>query len=450
VTQYNCPLPNPTGAGNLLVLWVRYLAASGETLSFTDNIGGNTYLQAAACNDSSSPNTQSSLYYVQNVKAGVNVVHANFSVATDRVQLQVYEFYNVAATALDSAACTSGTGAAISPGTLSPADSGDLVMEFGHAKNSTSISSCSVGSQANITWTMRAAVIPSTEPMCAQYGVYNSTAAFAPTMNFSSSVRFMSLAAAFKPALAGTSPPPGIRVAYVQHDNGGSLNATSFTTELPISGNLGVEVFTSACGTNILSSCNFASSIADGTNSWALLGSTFLTSTGSPQEEIGQIWYAKNAVPGLYQFTAQTNPAGSIEAAFPQTWIFYDIVGASANPVDTGFGDTGTGLATFNSSNSSGPITTFTVTPSAPNEVILTGAGYEFNNMTGISPLPGAQFVAATYSSGANETYVDANGGYALLYNGSSTAPETWIWTHDSGHPGPGSGRGLAIGAAFH
>jgi hypothetical protein len=64
-------------------------------------------------------------------------------------------------------------------------------------------------------------------------------------------------------------------------------------------------------------------------------------------------------------------------------------------------------------------------------------------------PPTGSQFVAATYLSGANETYVDANGGYALLYNGSSTSAETWIWTHDTAY-GPGSGRGLAIGAAFH
>src|SRR5262249_9690552 len=51
VYAYTCPLPNPTGAGNLLVVMLRYGLSTNPAVSFTDEVN-NTYLQAAACSDS--------------------------------------------------------------------------------------------------------------------------------------------------------------------------------------------------------------------------------------------------------------------------------------------------------------------------------------------------------------------------------------------------------------
>jgi len=449
VGSYNCPLPNPTGAGNLLAIFLRYVDSNHPTVSFTDNIGGNVYTQAVACLDAGYA-TQSRMYYVQNVAAGVSLITAHFSASTTRVQMGVYEFYNVAtSSALDSANCQVSSGSSISSGPLSSLSSGDLVMQFGHADNSVAIGSCAVGSQSNITWTMRSALIASNEPMCAQYGIYNSTVSFSPTMTFDRNVNYISLAAAFKAASAGTAPPSGIRVAYVQHDNGGSLTATSIGLELPISGNLAVEMVITSCGSSTLNSCNYATSVSDGTNNWSQIGSTYLSNTGSPQEEPAQIWYAKNAIPGLYKLSNTENPSSSrAQTPFPLTWMLYDIVGASSNPLDLGFGGNGNGLATFSSVNSSGPVTTFTVTPSAPNELIITGVGYEWNTFTGVTSPTGANFISCDYTNETNYSWVDSNGGYAILYNGNSTAPETWTWPHDTSQQA-GSGRGLAIGAAF-
>jgi hypothetical protein len=448
VTSYNCPLPNPTGAGNLLVIWVRYSNANSPTISFTDNIGGNTYMQATSCLDNSNGLTESRLYYVQNVKAGVNLVSVHFSASSSYVQMQPYEFYHVATSAaLDQAACQVSRGTSISTGALPDLSaSGDLVVQFSFADNVAAIGSCAVGAQSDVAWTMRAALIASPEPMCFQYGVYGSTASFSPTMTFKTSANYISLAAAFKAASAGTAPPSGIRVAYIQHDDGGEEQNPAFSIQLPVSGNLIAELTTAGCASNSLSSCAYAKSMS-GTDTWTHVGSTYMSNTGSSQEAIGSIWYAKNVSPGLHTLTMAMN--GRPGSTFPLSWIMYDIVGASSNPLDLGFGGAGNGLASIsNVSSTTSPVVTFTATPSEPNEVILAEAGYEWDTFTGLTSPTGARFLSAYYNAETNYSWCDLNGGWGLFYNGSSTAPETWTWRHDSSQY-PGTGRGLALGVAF-
>jgi hypothetical protein len=452
VTSYNCPLPNPTGAGNLLVIFLRYLNTNAPAVSFTDNVGGNTYTQAAACVDTTH-NTQTRLYYAQNVVAGVNRVTVNFSAAASRVQLGVYEFYNVAtAAALDQATCQVGSGTTVSAGPLPDLTaSGDLIMQFGHADNSVAIGSCAVGAQANIAWKMRTSLIASNEPVCGQYGTYNSTASFSPTMTFNTSVSYISVAAAFRAATAGTAPPPGIRVVYVQHDDGGQEQGASLALELPVSGNLIAELTSAGCLQNTLSSCPYPTGLADGTNTYTLVSGAIYVSTtlDSGRATDGSIWYAKNVQPGLYPLTISMHPAPG--RTFPLSWIMYDIAGAdTTSPLDLGFGGAGNGLASnSNTSASTSPIVTFTATPSAQNEVILAQAGYDYNTFTGLTSPLGAQFLAATYTTETNFSWTDLNGGWGLFYNESSTAPETWTWTHDNSNQ-VGCGRGLALGVAFH
>ena len=47
-----------------------------------------------------------------------------------------------------------------------------------------------------------------------------------------------------------------------------------------------------------------------------------------------------------------------------------------------------------------------------------------------------------------NPSHCDLNGGWGLYYSGSSTAPENWIWTHDTSQAGVGAG-GVALGKRF-
>lgn len=449
VTGYNCPLPNPTGAGNLLVVWVRYNNNNTPTVTVSDNVG-NSYLQAASCSDASNGNTMSRLYYAQNVKAGASLVNASFSSSSSYVQMQPYEFYNVATTAaLDQAVCQASSGTSISAGPLPGLGaSGDLVVQFGLADNGVAIGSCSTGTQSNVTWKMRAALVAGPEPMCFQYGVYGATSAFNPTMTFNKNVNYVSLAAAFKASSTGTPPPSGIRVAYVQHDDGGAEQNPSFSALLPVSGNLIAELTTAGCSQNTLSSCAYPTNLSDGTNAWNLVGSVY-TSTflDGGRTAVGSIWYSKNVSAGLYPLSISMNAVAG--RPYPLSWIMFDIVGASPNPLDLGFGGNGNGLASISTnSTTTSPIVTFTAAPSAQNEVILTQAGYDYNTFLGLTSPAGAQFLASTYTTESNWTWDDLNGGWGIFYNGSSTAAETWTWTHDNSNQ-IGSGRGLALGVAF-
>ena len=448
VTAFNCPLPNATGAGNLLAVLLRWNSSNTPTVTFTDNVGGNTYLRATSCLDSGSA-TNYALYYVQSVAAGVRVVTSHFSANSSFVQEDVFEFYN--AGALDQATCQVATGSAISAGTFGTISAtNDLVLQFA-VSNGTAITACTLGSQSNITWTMRMALIAGPEPACGQFGVYAATSPFAPAMSVSTSVPYISVAAAFRAASAGTAPPGGIRVAYVQHDDGGEEENASLALQLPVSGDLIAELNTAGCASTTLSSCAYATAMSDGTNTWAQVGSTFVSSTGSSQEAVGAIWYAKNVTPGLYPLAITMH--GRPSSTFPLSWILYDIVGANTStPLDTGFGGGATGLAALSVNQpqgTGGPFTTFTVTPSFTNEAILTEVGTEWNTYTGTTSPTGAQFLSANYIAETNFSWADLNGGWGLLYNNSSLSSQTWIWSHDASQFA-GAGRGVALGVAFH
>jgi hypothetical protein len=450
VTSYNCPLPNPTGAGNLLVLLVRYANPPSQNPTFSDNVGGNTYSLATSCVDSGN-NTAAALYYAANVNSGVNVVTTHFGSSTTMVQMDVFEFYNVATSAvLDGAHCQVGSGTSVSSGAI-PAlsGSGDLVMQFGVGDSGKQIGGCSTGSQANISWQMRMALIAGPEPACGQYGVYNSTASFSPTFGVNTSISYVSVAAAFRSESAGTPPPGGIRVVYVQHDDGSSEENSSFSAQLPISGNLIAELTSAGCASNTVDTCNHPTSMSDGTNNWTIVGGQYLSAIlDDGRSTVGSIWYAKNVQPGLYSLSVATNAVANRPYAL--SYIMYDISGASTtSPLDLGFGGNGNGLAAVaTNSTSTAPIVTFTATPSGPNEVTLAQAGYDYDTFLGLTSPAGAQFLSSTYISESNPTWDDLNGGWGLFYNGNSTAAQTWTWTHDNSNQ-VGSGRGIALGVAF-
>jgi hypothetical protein len=445
-------LPNPTGQGNLLVLLLRY-AAPSQAPSFRDNVGGNTYSEAISCTDNTNGHV-SAIYYAENVTPGVNAITVSFGAGTHYVQMSPFEFYNIAtASALDQAQCNVGSGTVVSAGSLATLGaSGDLIMQFGIADHFSSITSCTPAAQTNITWTMRMSMVADNEPSCGQYGIYNSTTSFNPSFTLNTSADYISTTAAFKSASAGTAPPAGIRVVYVQHDDTQNESSSSVPLSFPISGNALAILYTSGCAGTSNTDCSYVTAGSDGSNAYTQIGGTIASNFGSDGgNSVGQIWYAKNVSPGTYHpvFTMHPRSSGGNGNSF----IVYDIAGASSNPLDTGFGGAGNGLAstTFDqtSSGSGGNLTTFTATPSATNEVILVTVGAAYDTFKGFAPgSPSGQFLSSTYAKQTNPSHCDLNGGWGLYYNRSSTAAETWVWTHDTSQFS-GVGAGVALGAAF-
>jgi len=447
VFTYTCPLPNPTNAGNLLVVMVRWQNNSLPTVSFTDE-PGNTYTNATTCTDAPA-GTVTGLYYVENTKPGARNITVHFSSYSGGVAMGEYEFYNVAQSgALDQAACNVGSAStAVTAGAL-PAlgASGDLVFQYGMIDRAAMITGCTPSSQANIAWTQRTTMILDNQPQCAQYGIYNVAASFSPSFTVNTGVNYVSASAAFKAASAGTPPTSGIRVNYIQHDNSIIQNLTSAVTQMPIIGNLAVIMYTG--------SDDYPTAISDGTDTWTTVGpNQVCNEIISPPEKTAEgqcssIWYASVASPGTYKlnFTRQINSQG---AGFGDSYITFDISGAAASPVDTGFGLSGLASATGQQGLSSGgPVTTITAAPSGTNEVILVSENQQFDTMTGLSSPSGAYFLSNFYTNESNSSHADLNGGWGLLYNGSSIAPETWMWIHDASQD-PGINTWTVVGTAF-
>ena len=445
VTQYHCPLPNPTISGNLLVLLLRYNAPS-QSPTFTDNIGGNTYQLGISCTDNSN-SVVSAIFYVQGVSAGVNDITVHLS-STQFVQMQPYEFVNAAA--LDQATCQSGGGTTVTTPALDAlSTSGDLVFQQAVVDSVQQISGCTEGSQSNIAWTLRSTMIADRFPSCVQFGIYNSTASFAPTFTLGTSASFITAAAAFKPALTGSFPPSGIRVVYVQHDDTDNEQATSIPLQIPISGNTFAVLFGSGCQSPSTTDCSFPASVSDGVNTYQQVGGNIISPASDGGASVGAVWYAKNVSPATYSptWTMHARSAGGNG----NTMFLYDISGASSAPLDTSFGSSGlaSNAADQSTTGSGGNLTTLTATPSQANEVILAAVGAASNTFTGITSPTGGQFLSSHYATETNSSHDDLNGGWMLFYNGSSTSAVSITWTQDeSDHPGVGDW--MSVGVAFH
>ena len=447
VTQYHCPLPNPTLAGNLLVLLLRYNKPA-QTPSFTDNVGGNTYKLGVSCTDSTQ-GVVSAIYYVQGVRAGVNDIDVHLN-STQFVQMQPYEFFN--AGTLDQATCQSGNGSTVSAPALNAlTTSGDLVFQQAVVDSVQTISGCTKGSQSNITWTLRSAMIADKFPSCVQYGVYNSTASFVPSFTLGISASFVTAAAAFKPAQTGSAPASGIRVVYIQHDDTEGEQDKTVPLETPITGNMFAVLFGSGCLDPSSTDCAYPTSATDGVNTYIQIGPTVTSHFGDGGDAVGNVWYAKGVTPGTYFTTWTMHPRSS--GGNGNTMFLYDIAGASSDPLDTNFGGAGNGLASNigdqSTNGNGGNLTTITATPSQPNEVILITVGAGWNTFTGLTAPSGAQFLSSHYNTETNSSHCDLNGGWGLFYNGLSTSPESWTWTQD-GSNFPGVGAWMSVGAAFH
>jgi len=290
---------------------LRFNNNNPQAITFTDE-PGNTYTQAATCTDNSGSGgtgVVTRIYYVENTKAGARVITVHFSAFTGTVSMGEYEFYNVAqSSALDQAACNVGSGTTVTSGALSSlGTSGDLVFNSGVVDSNTMITGCTPSTQANITWTQRTTMILDNQPQCAQYGIYNATASFSPSFTVNANVNYVSASAAFKAASAGTPPAPGIRVNYIQHDDSIVQNLTTALTQMPISGNLAVIMYTG--------SGDYITGVSDGMNNWASVGPTH-TCNPVANGDCSSIWYAAGVLPGVYKLNfTRFLPSGQ-QAAF--------------------------------------------------------------------------------------------------------------------------------------
>jgi hypothetical protein len=412
-------LPEPAQAGNAIILGL-FSDDSGSPSWTVSDDKSNSWSLASSAKDGNG--NIIAIYYALNVAAGTRRLSVKSSAGTNGfVAVSASEYYNVAtASALDGQSCNTGTSSTtISAGTMTPGSSGDLVWQWTSDSNANDpqISSFTAGSQSNITWQLNGTDI--SDGNATQAGVYNSTAALNPTFKNGTSAPFDTCAVALKAANAGNAPTRAFRIVHMLHAEMNSSSASSYSVQMPTSGNLFVISFSS--GSNTISSITGSPS-----NTWK--------STGGPTNPYNQtyfpnqqIYYAANATPS----NSMSLNIGQSGALTGTTYMIYDFVGAAASPfdVDSGGQESSQDSAVTQLTTCSGCLT-----PSSANEVIVGNVGQDWCTATGIVSPGGALFDSATYTGNSvnGPEPVDQNNGWFHYYD-STTSPLTATWSYVCG-----------------
>ncbi|HYL85728.1 MAG TPA: Ig-like domain-containing protein [Candidatus Angelobacter sp.] len=407
---YHIQLPGGTTAGNAVI--VGFTFKSNVTPHITDD-KNDSYSREAHFFDAA--DSQSiDIFASFNVAAGARQINVCF--ASDPggfVQPTVSEFANVTGMDVVSAGA-SGSGTAITAGSMTPTVTGDLsyAVTYGLGTNQDQ-TSFTPGSQSSITWQLASADL--LDGFAVQYGVYNSASAINPAMSMGTSKPWLAVAALFRSGQAG-SVPSGMRIVHMDHENiptktsaGGNGNnfPNPLTVQFPCSGNLGVIT---VGGGNPPAQ---VFSIADtNNNTWKLAGSYAVTN-----DPVAGIFYAASAnCSGPQKLTVNWSANTG-----DQTILYYDVAGASASPLDTPASMTG-------NQGSVGNLTVLSITPTTSStELIFCATPIQYNTVNGLVN----GFIDSNIFDGENingPEPVDENNGWGHFVT-SSTNPISVTWT---------------------
>ena len=408
VSSYILRLPNPSMAGNCIIVGFQYSDTSGVTPSVKDD-QGNLYSTPVQTSDG---RQVVNLSYALNVAPGAQKITITFSGTSPAyVSAMASEFYNVApSSALDGHTGSSGSGSTVSAGSFTPVTSGDLIYQYA-IQDSTSASPMSSWTQGPNPWLLLSADL--FDGAAAQYQVQASAAAIAPTLSMAPAQGFTSVAIALRPASAGTPPPSGIRVVRVQHNSVQPYASSPLRLQFPSTGNLLVISWIGVPGHDL-------TGVTDGNNNAYLsTGPAF----GYGLSGDSQIYYAAGAatrttLTGPNLSTSGTDISGS-------TAVLFDVRGAASAPYDNTAGR----ATAFGSLTTSGSFAAANLSPTTTNGLVISSIGIDSNTLVGVSP---GNFLSSVPSPVSSPNPVNQNNGWALFYN-TSPGPCTFVWTPQGG-----------------
>ena len=414
--NFKIPLPNSVGSGNAIILGISYPNGSSPTI--TDN-NGNTWPTTAAVSANAGPGGNiSSIWVLPNANAGQTTITVSFASAIIPFNYVVSEFNNVAtASPINGTSATVGAGPSLTTGSFTPGNNdgngGNLIWNYyavsgGASGNPTSWVPGSGFTllDADIAWNTNQGF-----PHATQYLVQTTAAPINPGITATADTNFFNgVAVALKAASAGTAAPAGIHINKIIHQTTNVPPAT-WTLQEPATGNLRVlATANSSALTNITSVTD-----SDG-GVWTKI---------QPASDEPQIWYSANT-------TANPNLTVTIHgAAGPTiTVLFYDILGAAANPLDVAAGAPSTDVSNQTTVNNMPSIT-----PTTANGLVIAvmglGQGPGLGLNTGAPT--GAVFDLVTYTGELDLDLMENADGQAHLYN-TSTATVNWNW-HITANP---------------
>ncbi len=411
-SSYVCPLPNVTGAGNAVVVFAQW---NNTVTATVKDDKGNTYTQVACV----AGNQEVCAYLALNVLAGARVITITPSGSINFISAAAYEFYNVATSSALDATCTAiGTGATVTCGTpINTTAANDLVLFW---------ATQDAAGPANTTWTAGAApwalrTADEWDNTAMEYQVQPAAGSITPSMTMSStSGHFDGAGLALKSVTAGTPPPAGIRVAYLQHNalppNANGCTASGCTGQVhlqfPSTGNLLVASWIGVAAYDI-TGINSAPA-----NTWTSTGPAFGYGTSGDN----QIFFLASAASSTNGTLAVTIASNDISGS---TLQLMDITGAAASPWDQTAGH----ITRSGSQSVAGNVTACMITPSSSNELVVTSIGVDSNTIIGVSP---GNFLSAVPQPISSPDPTDQNNGWAIEYASTATS-RTYVWATQGG-----------------
>jgi hypothetical protein len=416
IGTYVCEMPAGSLSGNRVLAGLTFRSTGGTvTVGFTDEHGDSF---TNVVDTTLSADSQRVITFCGSPTLGSHTYTVTFTGAGSAqfVQTMIAEYNNVTSCTPSGTASNTGTSSTtMTAGALPTLPSGDLLFNYVAAASAPQIGSWTAGSQANITWakgrsdTMNAQVF--------QWGQYNATAGFTPSMTSSTSVDYVSEVVALPTGTTGTARSTNsILVAGAQSVDTNATNTSSaLQFDMPTVGNL-IVLMDSEANTGAISGI---------TSSPSLTWHQVCTSTNAPQ--YSSPWYAINTSPSQ-NMTVTVSYLGTGNS---RSFQVYDVVNASATPLDTGFGTSGCATAQGNQT-SSGSLTVFTATPTAANELVVIVNSLDHNSGTAWTSPSGVDFMQANWGPNYGvPTTTDENDPWAIYYVPNNSA-ETWTMTQDS------------------
>lgn len=421
-SDYMMPLPDGAQAGNTILGCFTYNSGSGVgTVTISDD-KSDTYSIIATATDSTNTVIVKA-FRALNVTAGARQIKATFATGTsDRMSMEVAEFYNVAASTADDGNST-GTSASglstMSTGSITPGTSGDLLYQCGIRSQTPAVISFTAGA----SWTLLSTDI--IDGLVQQYRVYGSTSPVTPSLTMASNSGYAAVAIALKAATQGSPRPAGMRIAGIEHYNVYTSlysNTTPITVQIHPIGNL--LTIMSGGGDDATTGhlpSNWITSITDSAgNTWARAGARVQIVADPANASIrSEVWYASNLVPNTDLFITVNTVASGVGDS---TFMVYDVVGAATNPYTGTVKGSGT-------QSVSGSLTSWTVNPGNTNGLVISMLPVSYNTINGASSPAGSISDAGFYTGEdiSGPCPLDQNNGWTHFYNSNSgTASQTW------------------------
>ncbi|PWU18888.1 MAG: hypothetical protein C5B49_06500 [Bdellovibrio sp.] len=411
--NFKIPLPNPIGAGDCLVLGISYPHGSSPVI--TDSNGNIWPTSPAAIADAGAGGFVNSIWVLPNAQSGQTLITVSFPSAVIPLNYVVSEFNNIDTVnpVSGSTSLASLRGPALSSGAISPANNdalgGNVIWNY-YAISSPAQgnpTSWSAGNgfsllDADIAWTTNQGF-----PHATQFMLQSSAATITPAIQSvgDSADSFNGVAVALRASPAGSTSPTGIHINKILHQTT-NIPPSDWSLQIPATGNL--RVLSTANGNNLTN----ITSITDNE------GGTWYKLEAAGDEP--QIWYSPNAKPNS-NLSVTIHISGQSPT---MTFLFWDISGAAASPLDTTAGVPSTDV-----SNQTTVANMPTITTTVANDLIIAVVGDGDGPILGFnSGVPaGAVFDLVTYSGEIDLDLMENADAQAHFYS-SSPLTLTWNW----------------------